>query len=80
VARKYGAVLKLEGINVIVLHPGWVATDIGDGISAWMETHNPNNKQITTKESAVGSVKVIQEAKLEDSPAFYNYDGTKIAW
>ncbi|KAF9050158.1 hypothetical protein BJ165DRAFT_1341580 [Panaeolus papilionaceus] len=80
VARKYGGLLKFEGINVVVLHPGWVKTEIGSGIEGWMATYAPQIKQMTPEESATGCVKVIQSAKLDDATSFWNDKGEKKPW
>ncbi|KAF9527381.1 hypothetical protein CPB83DRAFT_856451 [Crepidotus variabilis] len=79
-ARKYGGMLKFEGINVVTIHPGWVKTEIGDGIEAWMNTYAPQMKPITAEVSASGSIKAIQDAKLEEGPGFYNWEGVKRPW
>jgi hypothetical protein len=40
----------------------------------------PGAKPLTTDEAATSFVKVIHEAKLEDSASFYDIDGSKIPW
>lgn len=45
-----------------------------------MAQYVPDNKPVPVEESTAGLVKVIQTAKLDDAPAFYNYDGTTIPW
>ncbi|KAF8877998.1 hypothetical protein BD779DRAFT_1228150 [Infundibulicybe gibba] len=81
-ARKWGATLKPQGITTILIHPGWVQTEIGDTLDEWVNTYAPGlaSTKITTKESAEGTVKVIHEAKLEDATSFYNVDGTAKPW
>jgi short-subunit dehydrogenase len=80
VARKWGAVLKLEGVTVAVLHPGWVQTDIGDGIKDWMAKYAPDTPQITTKQASEGVIKVAKKVTLEETTSFYNFDGNTIPW
>ncbi|KAH9948667.1 hypothetical protein B0H21DRAFT_221164 [Amylocystis lapponica] len=80
VARKWGTTLKAEGITTIVLHPGWVATDMGKSIEGWVSEHNLPVQMISSDQSADGVIKVITEAKLEDATAFFKYDGSRIPW
>ena len=77
---KWGAVYKDEGITAVLIHPGWVATDLGAVIDAWIQERSPGAKPITVEESAAGVVKVSLEAKLEASVPFVNYDGTRLQW
>jgi NAD(P)-dependent dehydrogenase (short-subunit alcohol dehydrogenase family) len=76
--RKWSAELKPEGITIFVLHPGWVGTDIGDGIEPWMTKYSPETKKLTTQESAVDCVKLFRSVRIEDTGAFFNHDGSKI--
>jgi len=79
--RKWGATLKPEGITSVVVHPGWVpGTEIGAGITDWMNTYAPNAESTTVDESATGVVKVIEGLKLEDSSSFFDYSGAKQPW
>ena len=61
--------LKSEGITVVVLHPGWVRTDMGGP-----------DASIEAPESVTGMRAVIAGLKESDSGRFLNYDGTKIPW
>lgn len=61
--------LKSAGITVIVLHPGWVKTDMG-GTGA----------DIDVQTSAAGLQKTINGAVLKDTGKFLNYDGSEISW
>ena len=58
-----------RGVKAIVLHPGWVKTDMG-GPSAL----------ITPTESVAGLRKVIDNLTSAQSGHFWNYDGSEIAW
>ncbi|KAF5336368.1 hypothetical protein D9611_006578 [Ephemerocybe angulata] len=78
--RKWGSVLKMEGIAVSIVHPGWVATDLGDGVKPWMEKYNPDAAQIPSEEAAAGILKITNNLTLEDTTSFYSYDGTTIGW
>lgn len=61
--------LALTDIPVILLHPGWVRTDMG----------GPNGL-IDTTESVAGMRKVIDSAGPEQSGRFYDYAGKEIPW
>ena len=69
VMKSLAADLKSRGITVIVLHPGWVKTDLG-GPSALIDAD----------ESVTGMRKVIGGARPDDSGCFFNYDGKSIPW
>ena len=58
-----------QGLICVVLHPGWVQTDMG-GSSA----------PITIAQSVPSMVKVIDGLKPSDNGRFINYDGSAIAW
>lgn len=53
----------------IVLHPGWVQTDMGGAGAA-----------VTPQESASGLYKVIIEAKPKQTSHFYDFRGREIGW
>lgn len=61
--------LKPSGISCIILHPGWVKTDMG-GAGA----------DIDVATSAAGLKKVIDGLTLKDTGKFFNYDGEEIPW
>lgn len=61
--------LKNDGITCIVLHPGWVKTDMG-GAGA----------DITAETSVTGLRQTIAHAELDDTGKFFNYDGSEIPW
>jgi NAD(P)-dependent dehydrogenase (short-subunit alcohol dehydrogenase family) len=61
--------LDHRGVIAVVLHPGWVKTDMG-GAGAPVER----------KDSVAGMRKVIAKLKPADSGGFFNYDGAAIQW
>jgi NAD(P)-dependent dehydrogenase (short-subunit alcohol dehydrogenase family) len=61
--------LAPRGIRAIVLHPGWVLTDMGGP-----------NAMIDTTTSITGMRKVLSQVNQNDSGRFISYDGSKIAW
>ena len=61
--------LKSRKISVVVLHPGWVRTDMG-GASA----------HLSVEESVTAMRRVIAGLKPADSGRFFNYDGREIPW
>ena len=58
-----------RGLICVVLHPGWVQTDMGGGAAP-----------LTIAESVPAMVKVIDGLKRGDNGRFINYDGSEIAW
>ena len=61
--------LQPEGFTIVVVHPGWVRTDMG-GPSALIDA----------VESVTGLKTVIDGLTPTDSGGFFNYDGTTIPW
>lgn len=56
-------------LNTIVMHPGWVKTDMG-GPQAPTESH----------ESAEGIWKVVTELRPSDTAGYFDYRGKKLPW
>lgn len=63
------AELKPVGIAAIVMHPGWVRTDMGG-----------SGADLSPGDSAAGILKVIDGLSLEKTGRFVNYDGSAIDW
>ena len=61
--------LQNDGISVLILHPGWVATDMGGP-----------NATVSPEESVSGMIERINEHDLEMSGRYVEYDGTPIEW
>jgi len=79
-AKKWGTVLKAEGITTLVLHPGWVDTVMGHDIDEFIAAHYPSVRMISPEECAEGCVKAIRDAKIEDETEFVRYDGERVPW
>jgi len=58
-----------RGVIAVVLHPGWVKTDMG-GPGA----------PVSPKESVAGMRRVIAKLTPADSGRFFNYDGSELPW
>ena len=69
VVRSLAADLADDGLTAVVIHPGWVQTDMGGP-----------NALIDTQTSVTGMVSVIDGLDSKDSGKFYNYDGSVIPW
>jgi NAD(P)-dependent dehydrogenase (short-subunit alcohol dehydrogenase family) len=61
--------LKPDGVTAIVLHPGWVQTDMGGSTA-----------DITPAESAAGIAGLIDTITLKDTGKFFRWDGTIHPW
>jgi NAD(P)-dependent dehydrogenase (short-subunit alcohol dehydrogenase family) len=61
--------LEGRGISVVVIHPGWVRTDMG-GPSALL----------SVEQSAKSIRELLGRVSIEDTGKFFNYDGTVIPW
>jgi NAD(P)-dependent dehydrogenase (short-subunit alcohol dehydrogenase family) len=61
--------LKREKITVLLVHPGFVKTDMGGP-----------NADITPEESAAGITSVIEKASLADTGKFLKWNGEEHPW
>ena len=68
--RHLSADLKADGVTVVVMHPGWVRTDMG----------GHDRAPLDADDSVAGLRKVIAGLTLADTGRFLNYDGTDIPW
>lgn len=67
--RSLAAELRPEGFICIVLHPGWVQTDMG-GAKA----------PVTVKDSVSGIRKVIDNLTPEDNSTYWTHEGNQLQW
>jgi NAD(P)-dependent dehydrogenase (short-subunit alcohol dehydrogenase family) len=61
--------LKPSGVTAVVLHPGWVKTDMGG-----------SNAPLEPKESVSGMRAVIAKLDTKDSGRFFDYRGKELPW
>ena len=60
---------KKDGISILILHPGWVKTDMGG-----------DNAKLEIPDSISQMIKVIQDLNLDNSGSFVNYAGKTLEW
>jgi NAD(P)-dependent dehydrogenase (short-subunit alcohol dehydrogenase family) len=61
--------LRSRGIGVLILHPGWVKTDMGG-----------KNALLEVEESVTGMVQQIKAFTLDKTGSFVRYDGDIAPW
>ena len=61
--------LEKANISILILHPGWVQTDMGGP-----------NATVTPEESIGGMLQRVKEQNLEMSGRFVQYDGKTLPW
>ena len=61
--------LKPRSLGVLILHPGWVRTDMGG-----------SNALIDADESVAGMRRVIEGFSLDHTGSFVKYDGALLPW
>lgn len=61
--------LRVHGIKVFALHPGWAKTDMG-GVNA----------TVSPEESVRKMRNILSKLSLLDSGCFISYDGNQLAW
>jgi NAD(P)-dependent dehydrogenase (short-subunit alcohol dehydrogenase family) len=61
--------LKSRGLRTVILHPGWVETDMGGA-----------NAPLQPPESIAGMRKVLDKLQESDSGKFLSYAGAELPW
>jgi NAD(P)-dependent dehydrogenase (short-subunit alcohol dehydrogenase family) len=69
VVKSLSVDLKPRGIAAVVLHPGWVKTDMGGA-----------NAPLEAKDSVAGMRSVIGKLSIKDSGRFFDYHGKELPW
>jgi NAD(P)-dependent dehydrogenase (short-subunit alcohol dehydrogenase family) len=69
VAKSLSIDLKNRGLKSVILHPGWVKTDMGG-----------QNAPLLPPESIRGMRQVMEGLRLGDSGRFLSYDGNELPW
>lgn len=67
--RSLSIELRPKNIGVLLLHPGWVQTDLGG-----------KNATLTTKQSVLSMHEVIKQFSIEKTGKFIRYDGFPMPW
>ena len=61
--------LKGRGVKTVVLHPGWVKTEMGG-----------ENAPLLPPESVAGMRRVLDGLEAKDSGSFLSYEGAELPW
>lgn len=64
-SRKAASALKPEGIAMVMIHPGWVSSDMGG-----------NSAPLTPAESAAAMAETVSQLSLADTGRFIRWDGS----
>ena len=67
--KSFAVDTSAEGLIAVLLHPGWVQTDMGGP-----------NAPVTPRESISGMRKVLARVTQKDSGGFFAYDGQRLPW
>ncbi|KAA3646105.1 MAG: SDR family NAD(P)-dependent oxidoreductase [Chloroflexi bacterium] len=68
-SKTLAAEVEKDGISVVIIHPGWVSTDMGGSAAP-----------VTPPESAAGILQVLDNLTLKDTARFFAWDGTEVPW
>jgi NAD(P)-dependent dehydrogenase (short-subunit alcohol dehydrogenase family) len=69
VMKSFSIDLAPRGITCVVVHPGWVRTDMGGA-----------GGKLAPAESVKALRSLIESLKAKDAGKFYNYDGSELPW
>ncbi len=67
--RALATELKPQGIPVLIVHPGWVKTEMGG-----------EGAQLTPEESAAKLLKLIDKLDVSSTGRFLAWNGKELAW
>ena len=69
VSKSLSVNLKGDHVMAVILHPGWVQTDMGG-----------KNALTTTTDCVVGLLKVLAAMDESHNGSFYDFKGLNIPW
>ena len=67
--KTFAVDLGEQGVTFVVMHPGYVQTDMNDG-----------SGNISTDQSAAGLMNVITSLDVSDNGKFYDWQGKELPW
>ena len=67
--RGLASELKPQGIPVLIVHPGWVKTEMGG-----------DGAQLKPEESAAGLIKLVDKLDIASTGKFLAWNGQELAW
>ncbi|KAF8184692.1 hypothetical protein BJ912DRAFT_1032348 [Pholiota molesta] len=79
-AHKWAATLKYDGVTTAAIHPGWSQTSLGEGINEWMAKYAPQVPHFPPEAAADNVIKISKALTLENTGAFWHFDGTNLPW
>jgi norsolorinic acid ketoreductase len=75
--KKVGAEMKGKGLNVGIIHPGWVKTGMGQSLADAVGMAEP---PLTVEDSARQVIEQIDKLSPETSGKFLHVDGQELPW
>ncbi len=70
--------LKKDGVTIVSVHPGWVATDMG--LAAADAVGAKEGPSLTAPTSVAGLLKLMDGLTLEQSGSFNDYEGNAMPY
>ena len=67
--RNLSLELREKGFCCVVMHPGWVRTDMGG-----------KEAPLSVEESVEGMVAFIPKLRPKETGSFFNYQGNRLPW
>ncbi|TFK25895.1 NAD(P)-binding protein [Coprinopsis marcescibilis] len=77
---KWGASVADKGIMMACVHPGWVRTQMGEGVKEYVMITTPDLPYITARESAEAVVMLTKNLTADKVRSLLCYDGQIAPW